>query len=340
MRALARSLAKDFRDAVDQSRLGGGTAGQALRDGLRGMANEASRGMRSEWRHARRSFGPGFGPRCGRWGPPPWSSGPPAAGAGAPGDPPAGAGPGGGPPWAGPGWGGSPWAGPPWARYREGSRRNRQPPQPVPPVRRHWDATVVIGLLVVLFGVGWLLGEIHAFHVSLEAVLAIGLMVLGASLIITGRTDWSLSRRSWPVWLGAGLVVALLASSTTFGIGNAFQDVTFGNKTVTATNDGGTFHGGFGNLTVDASQVKAGSAIRAGSVAGNMVIDLPQNAAIDVHAHVFGGQICVDGQRVSSGVGTSVNQTFPGSGPSITVDAHQVFGQIMIGGSGCGRQGP
>ena len=76
MRALARSLAKDFRDAVDQSRLGGETTGRALRDGIRGMANEAGRGMRSEWRQARRGFGPGFGPGRGRWGPP-WAPGPP-----------------------------------------------------------------------------------------------------------------------------------------------------------------------------------------------------------------------------------------------------------------------
>jgi hypothetical protein len=343
MRALARSLAKDFRDAVDQSRLGGETTGRALRDGIRGMANEAGRGMRSEWRHARRSFGPGYGPGCGRWGPP-WGPGPPPAGPGSPPGGPAGRpGPGpGGPPWAGYQWGG-----PPWASRRHGPPRSRQPRSPLPPVRRHWDATVVIGLLVVLFGVGWLLGEIHAFHVSLEAVLAMGLLVLGASLIVTGRTDWSLSRRSWPVWLGAGLVVALLATSATFGVGNALQDVSFGNKAATATGNGGSFHGGFGNLTVDARNVRPGATIKAGSVAGNMVIDVPLNATIDVRAHVLGGQICVYGQDEGNGVSASVNQTFkpasagPGanSGAPITVDVHEVFGQIMIGGSHCGRPG-
>ena len=241
------------------------------------MANEAGRGMRSEWRQARRGFGPGFGPGRGRWGPP-WAPGPPRlVRARVPETPPVGQTP------AAP-WAGYQWGGPPWTYRRHGPPRNHQPRQPrqprpprppVPPVRRHWDATVVIGLLVVLFGVGWLLGEIHAFHVSLEAVLALGLLVLGASLIVTGRTDWSLSRRSWPVWMGAGLVVALLATSATFGIGNAFRDVSFGNKSVTATGTGGSFHGGFGNLTIDGSQVKPGGTITAGSVAGNVVIDLP-----------------------------------------------------------------
>jgi hypothetical protein len=65
----------------------------------------------------------------------------------------------------------------------------------------------------VLFGVAWLIGATGALHVSIEGVVAVGLMLLGASLVVTGRTDWSLSRRSWPVWLGAALIAVLVATS-------------------------------------------------------------------------------------------------------------------------------
>ena len=45
IRALARSLARDFRDAVEQSRAGGSAAGEAVRHGLKDVADEARRGM-------------------------------------------------------------------------------------------------------------------------------------------------------------------------------------------------------------------------------------------------------------------------------------------------------
>jgi hypothetical protein len=204
-------------------------------------------------------------------------------------------------------------------------------------VRRRWDATTVIGLLAVLFGVAWLLGALGAVHVSIEGVVAVGLMLLGASLIITGRTDWSLSRRTWPIWLGAGLVAVLVATSSTFGVGDALQSVQFGNMTSTP-NPAATVHGGFGNLTVDASRLGAGDTIKVDSVAGNTVIDgLPQDVPVRVDARVLAGQICVYGRTASNGVGASTNQTYAPAGTGgapITLDVHQVFGQIGIG-AGC-----
>jgi hypothetical protein len=217
-------------------------------------------------------------------------------------------------------------------------------------VRHRWDATTVLGLLAVLFGVAWLLGAVHAVHVSVAAVLAIGLMLLGASLIVTARTDWSLSRKTWPVWLGAGMIVALVATSSAFGIDGALQDVSFGNMTRTAS-AGHTVHGGFGNLVVDATQLKAGDTLNVDSVAGQTTIDLPPASDVNVDARVLAGQICVDGSKASSGVGASASRhiTTPstGNGPPpakgtgldsaapITVNVHQVAGQILVGGSGC-----
>jgi hypothetical protein len=192
-------------------------------------------------------------------------------------------------------------------------------------------------MLAVLFGVAWLLGAVGALHVSIEGVVAIGLMLLGASLIITGRTDWSLSRRTWPIWLGAGLVAVLVATSATFGVGDALQSVQFGNVTATP-NSGATVHGGFGNLTVDASNLHAGDSLKVQSVAGNTVIDnLPRDVLVHVDARVLAGQICVSGRNVSNGVGASANQTYApqgAGGGTINLDVHQVFGQIGIG-SGC-----
>ena len=204
----------------------------------------------------------------------------------------------------------------------------------------------MVGLLAVLFGVAWLIGATGILHVSIEAVVAIGLMLLGAALVVTGRTDWSLSRRSWPVWLGVGLIGILIATSTAFGLGGALDSVSFGNKTVSAQGGAlptGTVHGGFGNLMVDLSSAHQNGTVKVVSVAGQTTVKLPPQASVTLNARVVGGQICVNGRDVANGVGAQYHglvesppsSTSPGS--TVVLDVHQVFGQILIGGSGCSR---
>ena len=118
-------------------------------------------------------------------------------------------------------------------------------------------------------------------------------MVLGASLVVTGRTDWSLSRRSWPVWLGLGMLVVLIATSTTFGLGGTLNGITFGNRTVavsTAQLPANTVHGGFGNLTVNVNggSLANSQTVRIVSVAGNTTVNLPavHSYGISINARV------------------------------------------------------
>jgi hypothetical protein len=218
----------------------------------------------------------------------------------------------------------------------------------LPPVRHRWDASTVAGLLAVLFGVAWLIGATSIFHVSIEAVVAIGLMLLGASLVVTGRTDWSLSRRSWPVWLGIGLIGVLVVTSSAFGLGGALDSVSFGNKTVPAAPRGalptGTVHGGFGNLVVDLSKANQSGRVNVVSVAGNTTVNVPADATVTIDARVVGGQVCVDGKDVADGLGAQYHNSIrpsppaaTGTGPTIALHVHQVFGQILIDGTGCAR---
>jgi hypothetical protein len=199
--------------------------------------------------------------------------------------------------------------------------------------------------LAVLFGVAWLIGATGALHVSIEGVVAVGLMLLGASLVVTGRTDWSLSRRSWPVWLGAALIVVLVATSTTFGFGGALNSISFGDKSVVAT-PGSTIHGGFGNLTVTLPpSVTSDGTTRVASVAGQITINTPSGAVphpyhVVVKSRVGAGQICANGNETAKGVARSSQPTFnvgqtDTTSPTLTLDVHQVFGQILINGPGC-----
>ena len=203
-------------------------------------------------------------------------------------------------------------------------------------------------MLVVVFGIAWLVSAVGALHPSVEGVVAVGLVLLGASLVLTARTDWSLSRRSWPVWLGVGMIAVLVATSTTFGIGNTLNSVSFGDTNVSVpTLPRSTVHGGFGNLTVDLTGLTSGGSLKVVSVAGNTTVDLPPHVPLNVRvdARVVGGQICVNGHDVGNGVFTHPRMTFPWDGaipssPTLNLSVHQMFGQIMIAGGCSGPQGP
>ncbi|HUE58529.1 MAG TPA: hypothetical protein VMO88_03015 [Acidimicrobiales bacterium] len=369
IRALARSLARDFREAVDQSRAGGNRPGDAVRHGLKGVAEEAKRGVKDTWA----DLGPFSGP-CGagkhwqrewarhnryrsRYANRYWF--PPAPSPGVPGSPPgepadgvegglAGAGgsgldgPGGsafGPPGSGP----SVPAPPSWGRHPQWQSHRQARRSSLPPVRRRWDGTTVFGMLAVLFGVASLLSALHAIHVSTEGVVAVGLMLLGAAMIVTGRTDWSLSRRSWPVWLGLGLIVVLIATSSTFGVGSGVRNISFGDKTVLVSHPGQQVNGGFGTLTVDAAHLTNGGHVTVTNVAGNVrIINLPSHFQTNLDAKMAAGQICANGRHQSDGVGASTHLQIPASDPgaplgTLTLDVHESFGQITVGKPGCAR---
>ena len=330
VRALARSLARDLWDATQSARGTGRPPGDAfkhgLRDAVKGAQREFHRGMRHHWY----GWGPPPPGRGARPGGPP---GPGQSGPGLVGEPP-GRRPG-GPNRPGPcGWGGGPplWA--PWT----GAPRAHRSRGPMPPVRRRWDASILAALLVVVFGATWLIGGLGLVHLSTEAVLAAGLMLLGAALIVTARTDWSLSRHAWPVALGAVLVVGLFATSSTFGVTGALSHLSVGSMHGSATSDK-TVYGGVGELTVDARNARPGAVVNVQSVVGETFVEVPLNADLTVQAKVLAGQVCIDGHSYSSGIGASTGSVHigPGGGLALTVNAHQVAGVIEIGTKGCGH---
>lgn len=349
LRALARSLARDIRQAADAARGSGQSAGDAFRHGLRDVADEAKRNLRQSFgppRHA--GARPGHGRR-----PPPYYGQPWARTAQQR------RGEGGSGPAPGVGWPGHP-TGRPGCEFF-GRARHRPRYAPPPPLRHRWDATAVVGTLAVLFGAAWLFGVLSIVHLPIEAVVAIGLMLLGVAVIITARTDWSLSRHSWPVLLGAAMIVVLVATSATFGVQGALGHISFGNMARAATGPQPVY-GGFGNLTVDATGTTSPDVV-VQSIAGRTVILTPPDRLLIVDARVTAGQICVEGQAVAAGFGASVSQSFkptsspatlaggpaPGSvpnaspggatstGQAVTVTVHQLLGRILIDGQGCSR---
>ncbi|HET9076685.1 MAG TPA: hypothetical protein VFN68_07120 [Acidimicrobiales bacterium] len=311
LRALGRSLARDFWQAADQARRSGRPPGRVISHGLRHMAGEARRGMwgGGHWR--------GYGPYRG-YG---WPAGPQV-----PWDPrnrPA--------PPPGPSW-------PTRRRPPQPPPARPGPPRPArPPVRRRWDATTLLGLLIVVFGSAWLLGAVNAVQVPTEGVVAIGLMVLGVAVIVTARTDWSLSRRAWPLWVGAALVVVAVTASSTFGIAGTLNHVSFGAMQRTAV-AGRTVYGGFGNLSVDGTALAPGARVTVESAAGRTDISTPPGVPVEVHARVLAGQVCVGGQAPARGLDATVDGLFrSGAAQPVTLDVHQLAGDVIIDGGRCNQ---
>jgi hypothetical protein len=119
--------------------------------------------------------------------------------------------------------------------------------------------------------------------------------------------------------------------------------MSIGNMNPPVPTNGGTVYGGLGRLTVDATKVAQGSTVSVQSIAGETIISAPVGSIIQ--GKVLAGQICVAGTPSSSGVGASLSTTVttPASAaasawPSpITIDVHQLAGQVVVNGRECHR---
>jgi hypothetical protein len=362
VRALARSLGRDLRTALDQARDDFSAAsGSSRSPGLRSAREElarASRLARREFRQAQRAFRHG---EANLW-PDVDANGLDADELGGPASRPARCGP---PRWDN--WGGGRYRGgaaersrttapagwyPPRARNHAGRGRRggrtdelstipvtaAPPKPPSPPLRHRHDGTTLLGLLAVVFGVAGLAAGTGAVHVSAEAVVAIALMVLGGTMVVTARTDWALSRRTWPIFGGAVLGVALVAVAVTPALPVGFRHLQFGSNTVAPSSWSAvpaTVHGGAGHSVVDLTGIDgpltAPRTLVVDNAAGKMEIDLPSSVRVIVRATVAAGDIQIDGVN-TSGLRRSVEQvlnpTMPG--PSLTLLLRGGFGQVLV----------
>lgn len=343
VRALARSLGRDVRHAAREARQRGDWKGRQVRDELRGVADQA-----------RRNWWPGPHPRDGDWcdwrarrgswlpptSPPypdgdTWGAWPPGGRRGRR-------------PSARSGWAPSPRHGgtPPGAAPVAVPRVPRRTREPLPPLRHQRDGSTLLAVLIVGVGVLGALVASHAVDLSLEMVAAAALMALGATMVLTARTDWSLSRRSWPVWVGLGLVAVLVTTSTSFGVPQATRDLSIGPTSFTADPQKplpGLVRGGLGNVVVDLTRLTPAYLAQARTLtvvdlAGNIIVNLPQNASVAIDARSTAGSVCVPNQPTQSGpnprvLATVGNQT----PPPFRLTVHDGAGSVRITQAGsCG----
>jgi hypothetical protein len=205
-------------------------------------------------------------------------------------------------------------------------------------LRHRHDGTTLLGLLAVVFGLAWLVAGTHVAHVSTEAVIAIALMVLGGAMVVTARTDWALSRRTWPLIGGGALALALLALSASPSLPVGFRHLEVGSRTITASTWAqvpSSVHGGFGRTVLDLTRIEeplaAPRTVVVDGAAGRLEIDLPPNLKVILDASTVAGEIKVNGVS-TSGLRRVDNETLNASspGPALTLDVVAGFGSVEV----------
>jgi hypothetical protein len=238
---------------------------------------------------------------------------------------------------------GSYGAPPAWANRPPRPPKPPKPERPkAPPIRHKHDGSTLVSLLLVLAGLAWLVSETHLFNVSLEAVLAVALAILGAGMVVTARTDWNLSRRSWPVWIGAALLVVLLAASNSNRIDAGLSSLNFGpsNFSPTTWTSAKTSVDNFaGPISVDLVTLSppadaAAETLTIRDTFGPITITLPQTPGYHIHLKmrsVFGGSnLPANASETGGGHGSTTADIGPATGPTLTIDAQTIFGPVNV----------
>ncbi len=182
----------------------------------------------------------------------------------------------------------SPWPAPPsrpggppgWAR----------PPWPRParrPRRRPFLTPITLSILLIGAGAVALLDSIDAVHLTLAAVLAAGLIVVGGALVLSA---W-FGRARGLILIGLLLLLATIPAAVidvpiSGGIGERSY------HPVTTADLRADYELGIGHLMIDLQDVPLSgrvTTIRASLGIGELDVDVPANVRVDVRAHAGAG---------------------------------------------------
>jgi hypothetical protein len=206
------------------------------------------------------------------------------------------------------------------------------PTEPVAPAdqRGPATATVLLGALLVLVGIGWLL-DAAGVEVPWRALLPAALVAVGLACVVGAFRG----RQHALMAVGVALVVVLsvavaadwdLDVPLTGGVGDRVERPTTPAE-LTA------YELGVGNLVVDLRrlQVPPGTTeVDARLGVGELVVELPDGVSVEVRASSGLGEVQVLGQQ-ESGLGSRIDRTVDAGGDRrLRVDARAGLGQVRV----------
>lgn len=165
---------------------------------------------------------------------------------------------------------------------------------PVSPLERVRSGRLVAGLLLVLFGVGWLLEVLDVIDFPWDVLLPIALILVGVAIVVASRSG---ARPGGLIAVGIVLTgVMVIGSAIDFPLGGGVGERLERPATVSELRD--EYVLGIGQLTVDLTDLSAGALgadartrVRVG--VGQLVVIVPEELPVLVFARATVGNVRV-----------------------------------------------
>ena len=213
----------------------------------------------------------------------------------------------------------------------QATTRVQPPPPPPKPPKRPSLFAPVLGALLAAAGLFGLLAVLDIYDVDVAAVLAAGVVIVGAAIAFGAMTQ---RRVGGLVFLGLLLLAAFsLAAITPVSVSAGVGEKSERPTTVTALDP--SYEHGIGELELDLSDITlpAGTTSVDASVGiGKIVVTVPEDVALVIDAHAGIGSIDLMGAR-DDGVDADRTITLPGSTPDAPVldlEADIAIGDIQV----------
>lgn len=190
---------------------------------------------------------------------------------------------------------------------------------------------IVGGVVLILIGALWLLERVGTIDVSVTAVLALGTMVIGVSLILLARDG------PHGGLIVFGTVLALTALLTAAAPFEGFQGGV-GDRTidVSSVDDiGADYNLAMGKLTIDLRDIEdlgRATELTASVGIGELLVRVPPGTDVSVDASVGAGQVEILG-RATHGVGIDEKYQSPGfadSSQSLVLELQAFTGRVEV----------
>lgn len=191
-----------------------------------------------------------------------------------------------------------------------------------------WDR-LVSGVLLVGLGVVWLLSTADVIDPNWRVLLPVTLIGVGGLMVLL-----AIAGRGASVLIGTGtlltvlvVIAAIIPANPSFRVGE--QTI----QPVTIDEVQASYSHGIGTLTIDLRELELESSLdlEASNGIGDLVVRMPEGAALDVSARVGVGSASVAG-RSSDGFGARLEVRVPGDEPIIRLDLSVGIGEIRVVG--------
>lgn len=203
---------------------------------------------------------------------------------------------------------------------------------PASPLERVRSGRLVAGLLLVLFGVGWLLEVLDVIDFPWDVLLPIALILVGVAIVLASRSG---ARPGGLIAVGIVLTgVMVIGSAIDFPLGGGVGERLERPATVSELRD--EYVLGIGQLTVDLTDLSAGALgadartrVRVGI--GQLVVIVPEELPVLVFARATVGNVRVfEDEEGGFGAEREAGPGLDGRGPVLELVLSVGLGEVEV----------